>query len=186
MEHHILEICGLTRSLPISHVSKKTRLASFSILGDVELVDKLADDFANKLKNEKIDYIVGSEVKAVPLLHGVALRLGHPRFVVCRKTVKPYMIEPVILKPMAHFPNHAKQLVLNGRDAERLKGKKVVLIDDVISTGVTLRMMKKLMEQVGAQVVKIMVVLKQGEQFDKSLEFSYVAELPIFKADSPD
>ena len=63
MEHHILEICGLTRSLPISHVSKKTRLASFSILGDVELVDKLADDFANKLKNEKIDYIIDNSIR---------------------------------------------------------------------------------------------------------------------------
>ncbi|MBU0979111.1 MAG: phosphoribosyltransferase family protein [Patescibacteria group bacterium] len=184
MEYYTLQICGLTRQLPISHISKKTRLASFSILGDVELVDKLADDFAKKLKDKQIDYVVGTEVKAVPLLHGVALRLGHKRFMVCRKTVKPYMIGPVILKPLSHFPSHVKQLVLNGQDAVQLKGKRVVIIDDVISTGVTMRMMKKMMEKVGAKVVSIMVVLKQGEQFDKDLEFSFVAELPIFQVEA--
>ena len=181
MEYYTLQICGLTRRLPISHISKKTKLASFSILGDVELVDKLSDDFANKLKDKQIDYVVGSEVKAVPLLHGVALRLGHKQFMVCRKTVKPYMIQPVILKPQSHFPSHVKQLVLNGQDAQQLKGKRVVIIDDVISTGVTMRMMKKMMEKVGAEVVQIMVVLKQGEQFDNDLDFSFVTELPIFK-----
>ena len=92
------------------------------------------------------------------------------------------MIQPVILKPQSHFPHHAKQLVLNGKDAQQLQGKRVVIIDDVVSTGITLRMMKKMMDKVGAEIVAIMVVLKQGEQFDEDLKFSFVAQLPVFKA----
>jgi len=180
MEYHQLELCGLVRRLPISHISAKTRLASFSILGDVELVDKVADDFAARLRDEQIEMIVGAELKAIPLIHGVAKRLGHKRFVVCRKSVRPYMVAPIILKPLPYFPKHVKQLVIDGRDAQVLKNKKVAIIDVVVSTGVTLRMINKLMSQVGAQVVKTLVIIKQGEQFDANLKFSHLAELPIF------
>lgn len=178
-----MEICGLRRALPIIHVGRKTRLAQLSILGDVELVDCLADTFAEKLKGMKFDYLVGPEVKVVPLIHGIAKRLGHARYVVCRKKVKPYMVEPMILKPLPHFPKHVKPLVLNGCDAKMLKGKQVVILDDVISTGVTMRMMLKLMEKVGAKVDRVMAVVKQGEQFDKFEDLFYLAELPIFKDD---
>ena len=181
MDEYTLEICGLTRKLPLTFVSKNTRLASFNLLGDVELVDRLADVLYEKLKDVEFDFLVGPEVKVVPLIHGVALRLGHKRFVVCRKSVKPYMLAPVILKPLAYFPKHVRQLVLGGRDAALLSGKKVVIMDDVVSTGVTIRMMEKLMEKVGATVVKTVCVLRQGEQFDKMENLIFLAELPVFK-----
>src|SRR4030067_3423654 len=143
MQYYTLKLCGLTRKLPLAHVSKKSQLANFSILGDVELVNILADTLAAKLKKFKFDYLVATEVKVVPLVHGVALRLGHKRFVVCRKSVKPYMINPVILKPLKHFPKHVKPMVIDSQDAKLLKGKQVIIVDAVISTGVTMRMMKK-------------------------------------------
>ena len=85
------------------------------------------------------------------------------------------------LKPLSYFPKHVRQLVLDGVDAEFLKNKKVIIIDDVISTGVTMRMMSKLMEKVGATVVAHVAVLKQGEQFDKYDNLLTLAELPVFK-----
>jgi adenine phosphoribosyltransferase len=181
---YTLRICGLSRQLPLSYISKKTQLANFSVLGDVELVDCLADNLAAKLKSLEFDYLVALEVKIVPLVHGIAKRLGHQKFVVCRKSVKPYMEAPIILKPLAHFPKHVKPLVIDGKDARLIKGKRVVVIDTVISTGVTMRMMKKLLEKVGATPVKLIAVLRQGEQFDHFENLLWLAEIPVFKIDS--
>ncbi len=88
MKYYSLNICGLKRKLPLAHISKKTLLANFSILGDVELVDTLADTLAKKLKEYKFDYLVGLEIKVVPLVNGIAKRWGQKRFILCRKSVK--------------------------------------------------------------------------------------------------
>lgn len=180
MNTYTLEICGLKRELPIVHISDKTRLANFSFLGDVELVDCLSDIIAEKLSRVQFDYLVGTEVKTVPFIHGVAKRIGHKRFVVCRKSIKPYMVDPTVLKPLDYFPKHVKPLVINGVDRDLIKGKRVVIIDDVVSTGVTLRMMRKLMEKIGVTVVLQVAVIKQGTQFDDLADLVYLAELPIF------
>lgn len=163
------------------YVGKRTRLANLTILGDVELVDRLADALVEKLRGLEFDYLVGPQIKIVPLIHGVAKRLGHKKFVVCRKTVKPYMVSPIIIKPMRNTPKHIKQMVINGSDAQILKNKKVVLLDDVVSTGVTLLMLKKLMEKIGTAVVANVAVIKQGKQFEPIENLIYLGELPIFK-----
>lgn len=181
METYELEIVGLRRKLPLIYVGKNTRIASFSILGDVELTDKLADRISDDLKDMEFDYLVGPEVKVVPLIHGVAKRLKHKKFVVCRKSIKSYMDHPVKVTPLSHFPKHAKPLVLNGTDAELLQNKKVYILDDVISTGITMRMIKYLMDKVGAEVVGYYSVFKQGTQFDNIVNLTCLAELPIFK-----
>lgn len=186
MKYYTLEICGLTRELPLITVGKNTQIASFSILGDVELVDNLADEMVKRIKAKKldIDYIVGPEVKAVPLVHGVAKRIGHKKFIICRKSAKPYMISPVVVKPLNYFPKHARPLVLDGQDAQLLSNKKVLVVDDVVSTGVTLRMISYLMKKVEADVVGYITALKQGEQFDKLDNLEYIKEIPVFKKDS--
>lgn len=183
MNYYPLGICSLTRNLPLISVGRKTAIASFSLLGDVELVDRLADEFAARLKTYQFDYLVAPELKVIPLVHGVAKRLGQKRFVVCRKSVKPYMISPVIVKPLDHFPKHIKPLVISGPDAELLKNKKVVVLDDVVSTGVTMRMMKFLMDKIGAEIVLSAVVIKQGEQFDDLPDLLSLSSLPIFKGE---
>ena len=182
MAYFDLEICGLKRNLPLIQVGRNTKIASFSILGDVELVDAVADEMALTIKqlDLRFDYIVGPEVKAVPLIHGVAKRLGYKRFIICRKSIKPYMVSPIKVSPLSHFPKHAKPLVINGEDAQLLKDKKVLIVDDVISSGVTMRMMKYLIEKLGAKVVGIMVAIKQGEQYDNFDNLYYLKELPIF------
>jgi adenine phosphoribosyltransferase len=181
MKYYTLHILGLTRELPLIKVGKNTSIASFSILGDVELTDKLADALTEKLKTIEFDYLVGPEVKVLPLIHGIAKRLGQKRFVICRKSKKPYMISPIVVEPLKYFPKHVKPLVINGPDVELIKGKKVVVIDDIVSTGVTMRMITHLMETLGAHVVHYAAALKQGTQFNEIQNLISIAELPIFK-----
>ncbi len=184
MNYHELQIAGVERKLPLIRVGKTTKIASFSILGDVELCDVIADQMVDKLKDYKFDYLVGPEVKVVPLIHAVAKRLGHKRYFICRKSIKQYMISPIKLDPLPYFPNHIKPLVLNGADADLLRGKKVVIIDDVVSTGVTMRMIGKLMDKLNAKVVTYFAALRQGTQFDEIQNLLYLGELPIFKETS--
>ena len=183
MEKYALTVCGLKRELPLVAVGRNTKIASFSLLGDQKLVEAVAGQMAKRLGKVKFDYLVGPEVKVVPLVSELARRLGHERFVVCRKSVKPYMFRPVVLKPLPHFPKHVRQLVIDGADADLLAGKRVAVIDDVVSTGVTMRMMAKLMEKVGAKVAVFAAVLKQGEQFDEMPELLTLAQLPVFHLD---
>jgi len=181
MDYYTLELCGIKRKLPLIYVGRKTKLASLSILGDVELTDCLADKITAEIKKYKADYLVGPEVKVVPLIHGVARRLGHKRFVICRKSIKTYMTNPIVVKPLPHFPKHVKPLVINGPDAKMIKGKRVIVVDDVISTGVTMRMMKYLLDKVGAEVISYYAALKQGEQFDEIDNLHFIGTLPVIK-----
>lgn len=181
MNYFTLKICGLSRQLPLIFVGKNTRFASFNLLGDALLVTKVAKKLTLTLEKTDFDVLVGPEVKVVPLICELARLFKHERFVICRKSVKPYMVSPVILKPLPHFPKHVRQLVLDGIDANFLKNKKVVVVDDVVSTGVTMRMMGKLMEKVGAKVVAFCAVLKEGEQFDKFENLITLGKLPIDK-----
>jgi len=181
VDFYKLEICGLTRNLPLKKVSKNTSLANFNILGDLELVEAISQKLADKLKKYDFNYLVGPAVKVVPLIHRLAEKLNYSRYIVCRKSVKPYMVSPEILKPLSHFPKHVDQLVLDGKDTELLKNKKVAVIDDVVSTGVTMRMIDKLMEKINAEVVVHAAAIRQGKnQFDEIKNFIYLAELPIF------
>jgi adenine phosphoribosyltransferase len=163
------------------HISKNAKLANFSFLGDVELVDAIADVLMKKLKPLNFDYFAGPEAKVVPLVHALAKRSGHKRFIICRKSVKPYMVNPTILRPLPNFPKHVQQLVINGSDAELVRGKRVIIVDDVVSTGITMKMMGKLMEKAGATVVKAVAVLRQGEQFSSSEDLLYLGDLPIVR-----
>lgn len=179
-----LKIAGLKRKLPLIPVSPKTKIASFNILGDTELTQKVALALARKLKKYTFDFLVGPEVKVVPLIYELSKKLGHKRYIICRKSVKPYMLAPLVIKPLAYFPKHVRPLVMDSVDKNLLTGKKVVIVDDVVSTGVTLRMIRHLMQKVGAEVVACAAVIRQGNsQFDEIENFVYLAELPIFKKD---
>lgn len=183
VDFYEIEIAGVKRKLPLMAVGKKTKLAQFNIVGDVELVEKVSDALVAKLKKFQFDFLVGPEVKVVPLIHELAKKLGQKHYIICRKSVKPYMVSPIILKPLPYFPRHIKPLVIDSRDAAILKGKKVAIVDDVVSTGVTMRMINKLMEKIGAEVVVNAALIRQGkEQFDEIKNFIYLTELPIFKS----
>ena len=181
METYTIELYGLKKTLPLVHIGKHTKLANFTLLGDIELVDALAEAFVEKFRAYSFDYLVAVDVKVVPLAHGIAKRLGHSRLVVLRRRVKPYMVEAIVVRPPPDFPKHVQQLVVNGADASLLKGKRAIVMDDVVSTGKTIELSHMLMDRVGAAVVATAAVLRQGEQFMQLPNFIYVGELPIVK-----
>lgn len=175
MDYYTLKLCGLTRKLPIVSLGPHLKIASFNLLGDGELVEKVAEEMERKIKIFNFDYLVGPEVKVVPLLQVLAEKLGKPRYVILRKNIMGYMVKPI--------SNKSKPtLVLNGPDAQLLKGKKVVIVDDVVSTGRTIRVVSELMRMTGAEVVGAVAVLKQGEkQEELEIPFSCLGTLPLFR-----
>ena len=177
MEYYRLSLCGLERELPIVSLGPHLKIASFNLLGDGELVEKIADELAKRVKNLDFDYLVGPEVKVVPLVQTLAQKLGKSHYVILRKNIMGYMVKPVSNKSQP-------TLVLNGPDADLLAGKKVFIIDDVVSTGRTIKVVEELMKTVGAQVVGAAAVLKQGEEHEKiDTPFFYLGELPLFKTE---
>lgn len=176
MTFYRLELKGITRELPIVSMGPKIKIASFNLLGDGELVEAVSKALAKKLSKVDYDVLVGPEVKVVPLLHSLSGKLGRPRYVILRKSIMGYMVKPVSskIKP---------SLVINGVDAEYLRGKKIVIVDDVVSTGRTINVVQELVESVGAKVVLSVAVLKQGEQKENiDAPFVYLGTLPLFSS----
>lgn len=177
MEYFNLEICGLKRQLPIVYLGPKMRIASLSLLGDVELVEKASIELLKLLKKVDYDYLVGPEVKVVPILHEMSRLIGKKHYIVCRKSIKGYMINPLILHPNSPFKK-LRSLIIDGEDQKLVAGKKVVVVDDVVTTGTTIAAVTELMQKAGAQVVAACSILKQGETEIKNL--LHIGNLPIF------
>jgi len=175
MKYHQLKLCGLKRELPIVALGPKLKIASFNLLGDSELVQVLAKEMAKRLKKIEFDILVGPEVKVVPLLQELSRLLKHRRYVILRKSIKGYMVKPVSTDSK---PN----LVLSGPDFDYLKNKKVVIVDDVVSTGRTIEVVNSLLFQAKAKTVAIFTALKQGDPpLSFSTPFFYLGKIPLFR-----
>jgi len=174
MKYYRLEIDGLVRELPIVSLTPKIKIASVNLLGDIEMVEVIAKKIVKRIKKNDFDSLVGPEVKVVPLLHEISRIMGKPSYVVCRKQIYGYMVAPLKtrLKP---------GLVLDGSDAKRIRNKKVIVIDDVVSSGRTLRVVEELMASADAEVVVNLAVFKQGDiQEGLPEKFILIEKLPIF------
>lgn len=180
--HYELTICGFKRILPVIQVGQDIWIASFVMLGDVQLVNACAQELAPRLAGYDFDVMVGPEAKVVPLLHALATLLGHSRYVVCRKGLKSYMQNPIVVEGQSITTRSIQTLVLDGPDAAFVKGKKVAIVDDVVSTGGSMRAVEELMKRAGAQVVCRASVLKEGSFYTGDL--IYLGELPVFTRES--
>ena len=177
-ESYTLTVAGLRRELPIIKVGPDLWIASFVMLGDVQLVNVCAGALASRLADHEFDLLVGPEAKVVPLLHAVASLLGQSRYVVCRKSLKAYMREPLVVEAES-ITTHGKQvLVLDSVDVDRVRGKRVAILDDVVSTGGSLLAVEQLLEKAGATVVCRAAVLKEGDFYKGDL--IYLSDLPVF------
>lgn len=184
MDCYDIEFYGLKRSLPITLVSPTKMIANFNILGDVEFTEIAGDEMEKLLRKNKIipDCFVGPEIKIVPFVHHLAKRFGHKRYVILRKSVRGYMISPLQKNPEKFMPSHVKKMVISKQDVEYLKGKKIVLVDDVVSTGATMTMLEYFMTELGADVIGKCSIFKQGEIYNKPLFF--LAQLPMIHLES--
>lgn len=170
MDGYEVTVAGVHRVLPVVEVAPGVRIAAFVLLGDVELVEACAGALAARLAPAMREAgaadgwaVVGPEAKAVPLLHRLAERLGHARYVVCRKGVKGYMRQPLEVPVCSITTPGQQRLVLDGPDAEWLHGRDVALVDDVVSTGGTLRAVESLMWRCGARVRARAAVWLEGD-----------------------
>ncbi len=162
-----IDFYGLKRKLPLTFLSPKLMIANFNILGDVEFTEKAGEKLFEELQKRNItpECFVGPGVKVVPFIHHMAKRFGHKRYVILRKSVKGYMNQPHIEYPWATGPKHVKKLVIGMSDREYLKGKKTILIDDVVSTGGTMELLTQMMHKCGALVVERCSIFKQGDRY---------------------
>lgn len=176
-EFYRIKICGLFRDLPLFEVARGVRIAIFNILGDTELVIKTAKALAKKLP-KKAQVLVTPEVKSIPLAYELAKILKIP-YVVARKIKKPYMTNSLAHKVVSITTGKPQTIWLDGKDREILKNKKVILIDDVVSTGSTLQALRKLMIKAGAKVIAEAAVFTEGDAI-KWEKIISLGNLPIF------
>jgi adenine phosphoribosyltransferase len=169
---------GIRRELPLFAVSPHVRIAVFNMLGDTEIVTAAAQGLAARLKELDADVLVTAESKSIPLIYHLAMILGKP-WVILRKDYKPYMGEALRAETLSITTGKPQTLVLDEKDQGLLRGKRVVLVDDVISTGSTLQGMRLLMDKIGATVVAEAAVLTEGERAQWK-NIVALGHLPIF------
>ena len=177
MKTYTLNVAGLTRELPIIKLSYDLSIASFVILGDTEIVRKTAPIIAKKLP--EVDFIVTAEAKGIPLAYEISRVLNLNEYVVARKSVKAYMEEPIEVEVNSITTTNSQKLYLNNQDANKIKGKRVALIDDVISTGQSLKALERLVEKAGANVVAKAAILAEGDAKDRK-DIIFLEALPTF------
>jgi len=166
----------IKRRLPVISLSgSNRRIASFVMLGDVELNEKCARLLVERFRSDglldQFDMLVAIEAKGITLVHETARCLGHPYFVVIRKSVKKYMVEPLTCPVTSITSTGQQTLVLDGRDADRIRNKRICLIEDVIATGGSVRSAHNLLEAAGATLSVIATVLLKGDFFDPRLVY---------------
>lgn len=176
-QYYTLEVAGLTRQLPIMQISDTLCIASFVILGDCELVTKAAPLLEKKLP--EVDYIVTAEAKGIPLVNELCRLRGLPYYIVARKSVKPYMSHPITDEVVSITTQKAQTLCLDGKDAMLLKGKRVAIVDDVISTGESLLAIERLVEKAGGNIVARAAILAEGDAAKRD-DILFLEPLPLF------
>ena len=178
--YHTMTIAGLERNLPICKVTDDLYIGAFVIFGDVELTVACAKALLERAP--KYDYMITAEAKGIPLIHEMARQSGQNKYFLARKGAKLYMRN--ILDVAVHSITTAKEqhLYLDGDDAAMMKGKRILVVDDVISTGESLMAIEKLVEAAGGIVAGRMAILAEGEAQDRQ-DIVYLEKLPVFNAD---
>jgi len=174
LRSHTIQIGAQRRELQVVDVGAVS-VALLNLLGDTALTEAAADELVARIP-PGIECFVTPEVKAVPLAHAMSVRTGLP-YVVARKTVKPYMIDPVTRSVLSITTGRPQLLVIDGADVKRLAGKRVAIVDDVVSTGGTLDSLLELLEEVGAEVEATLVVFTEGDARDDVIALGH---LPLF------
>lgn len=159
-----IEIAGVQRELRKFEIKPGVQIAILNILGDTELVNAAATELAKKIATRSPDVIVTAEAKSIPLAHAVSTEMNNLPYVVLRKSHKPYMGESLKSETLSITTGKPQTLFLDEKDRDLIYGKKVVLLDDVISTGSTLQGMRLIMQKAGAEVVAECAVLTEGDR----------------------
>lgn len=176
-ETYTLHVAGLTRELPIIRLTDDLSIASFVILGDTEIVSESAKELVRRLP--EVDILITAEAKGIPLIYEISKLLGMKNYVVARKSIKAYMDSPIVDEVFSITTQKMQILVLEEKYAKLIKGKRVAIIDDVISTGESLRAIESLVNTAGGTVVAKAAILAEGDAADRD-DIIYLERLPLF------
>lgn len=175
-----MKIAGLERDLPLFPVNDKITIAAFIIFGDVELTVHCAEKLLAKVP--EYDIMVTAEAKSIPLIHEMVRQSGANDYIVARKKQKVYMGETLEVSVNSITTHGEQKLYLGEDDIEKIKGKKILIVDDVISTGESLSALEKLIEKAGGNIVCKAAVLAEGDAAQRD-DIVFLEKLPLFDSE---
>ena len=172
-----LDVAGLHRELPVCKVNDNLYIAAFVIFGDVELTVACASELIKKLPPH--DILITAESKGIPLVYEMARQLGTNKYLIARKAAKLYMKDPHAVEVQSITTAKKQTLYIDKEDVECMRGKRVVIVDDVISTGGSLLSLENLVKQAGGNVVGKMAILAEGDAATRD-DIIFLEKLPLF------
>ncbi|MBQ7138090.1 MAG: adenine phosphoribosyltransferase [Clostridia bacterium] len=176
---HAMNIAGVDRKLPICRVTDDLYIGAFVIFGDCELTTACAKALLEKAP--EYDYIITAESKGIPLAQEMARLNGDAKWMLARKGVKLYMQDVLCVEVKSITTAAVQKLYLDGNDAAMMRGKRVLIVDDVISTGESLHALEELVNAAGGEIVGKMTILAEGEAQERE-DIIYLEKLPLFNA----
>ena len=178
--YYRMKVAGLERDLPICKVTDSLYIAGFVIFGDQELTVACARELLAKAP--EYDYIITAEAKGIPLAHEMARQAGDAKYILARKAPKLYMVDMFSSTVKSITTAKEQTLYLDGADAKLMEGKKILIVDDVISTGESLAALEVLVEKAGGIICSRMAILAEGDAQNRE-DLVYLEKLPLFNPD---
>lgn len=175
-----ISVAGVKRDLELFPVSDTLKIAAFILFGDVELTCKCAEALL-KIAPE-YDVMITAEAKSIPLIHEMARQSGNNEYIIARKGVKVYMKNPLEVSVNSITTQHEQKLYIGEKEINMIKGKKVLIVDDVISTGESLFAIEELVKKAGGNIVGKLAVLAEGDAINRE-DISVLGQLPLFDAE---
>lgn len=175
-----MDVAGLKRELPLCRVTDDLYIGAFVMFGDVELTVHCAAELLKRAP--EYDYLIAPEAKAIPLLYEMARQSGAEKYFIARKGAKAYMSGVFEVEVRSITTMHIQKLVIDKDDAEMINGKRILILDDVISTGESLHAMEELVKRAGGIIAGKMAVLAEGDAYNRT-DIITLGKLPLFNAD---
>ncbi len=179
---YTMEIAGLERQLPLCPVSEELYIAAFILFGDAELTTACARELLRRIPADSYDYMLTAEAKSIGLINEMARQSGAKTYFIARKGSKVYMRDPIHVSVRSITTLRQQDLFLGADDCEKIRGRRILIVDDVISTGESLHALEKLVEAAGGTVTGRAAVLAEGDALEMK-GLTYLGRLPLFNAD---
>ena len=174
-----VEIAGLKRELPLCKVADDLYIAAFICFGDAEITEACAREMLKLVPKEDYDYMFTAEAKSIPIIHEMARQSGAKKYFIARKAPKVYMPEPLSVDDQSITTKGVQRLYIGRDDADLIRGKRILLVDDVVSTGGSIMAMEELVKMSGGIIAGRVTVFAEGDAAEK-FDIKYLGKLPLF------
>ena len=176
-QYYTIDVAGLKRDLPLCDLTDDLKIGAFVIFGDVELTTASAAALLEKAP--EFDLLITAESKGIPLVYEMAKQSGNPTYILARKSPKLYMKNVIKTEVKSITTARVQTLFLDQEDMDRMQGKRILIVDDVISTGESLHALEILVERAGGIVAGKMAILAEGDAIGRE-DLLYLQKLPLF------